>query len=493
MRRSTLAIGALAAVFFVKALLLGLFVTPLWDVPDEAGHFGIVQDIADGKGLPLPHRSKLPDNVLHDWMRATPAEPMDNWAAQHPPLYHLLAAPFLSAARLVTSDPWWLFRAPRVFSAVCGAGALVVFHAAFLAAGADAALAFFPAAMIAFLPTYTHMASGTSHDIFVALLAGLAALFWARLTATGRFADLVGMAAALGAMGLTKLSSIPVAAALLLLSFRPLTGSAVGRLARVGAGALIAFLPPAVWALRQWLLLGNVRVHPISRSPFDPGSFVRYLHDDPVVDHTFKNFVGLIGWTGSGGGLLRWMQISGPYLAVYLAVALAAAGATAVWLARRDLAERRFASLAASGAIFLFGLVWLFAGEDGAFLPKRVLYALAIAVPAAAVAPAFSPKPGEARVLGSHLVYGVFGLAYLVNSWEGYEIYGQMRATNGRYFFAVLPFLAMAFVFPATSLLPDRRRRDLALAAVTAALLLTETAFFLFQVVPFYRSGPFVR
>ena len=492
-RRASLAVAALCSVFFVKAAALALFVTPLWDVPDEAGHFGIVQDLVDGKGLPLPGASKLPENVLRDWMRAAPAQPMDNWVAQHPPLYHVLAAPFLAGARALTDDPRWLFRAPRLFSAICGAIALALFYLAFLRAGADEGLAFFSAAAIGFLPTFTQMASGTSHDIFVALLSGAAALFWARLHSTGRFADAAGMAAALGAMALTKLSALPVAAALLALSVRPLAGRGIGKLARIAAVAAIAFLPPAAWALRQWIRLGNARLHPISRSRFDVGSFFGYLREDPVVDHSFKNLVGLVGWTGSGGGQLRWMQISGPYLAVYLVIALAAAAGTAAWLVRWDRRERRLLSLASAAAVFAFCVLWLFAQSDGAALPKRLLYALAVAAPVAALAPAFTARGQDAIVLGSHAVYFVFGVAYLVNSWEGYEIYGQMRATNGRYFFAVLPFLAIAFVFPAAGWIRDRGRRNIVLAGAAAAMLLTEAAFFMQRVIPFYRSGPFYR
>src|SRR5262249_59488690 len=151
---------------------------------------------------------------------------------------------------------------------------------------------------------------------------------------------------------------------------------------------------------------------------------------------------------------------------VYLAVALSAAAATAVWLIRRDASERRFTSIAAAAAVFLFAFGWLFAGQDGTAIPKRLFYALAVATPVAALAPALSASREQAPVLGSHAVYFVFGLAYLVNSWEGYEIYGQMRATNGRYFFAVLPFVAMAFLFPAARMIRDRRRRDLVLAGV---------------------------
>ena len=58
-----------AAVFFVKASLLGLFVTPLWDVPDETGHYALIGDIVSGRGLPLMGRSVIPDAIYEDWMR----------------------------------------------------------------------------------------------------------------------------------------------------------------------------------------------------------------------------------------------------------------------------------------------------------------------------------------------------------------------------------------------------------------------------------------
>ena len=89
---------------------------------------------------------------------------------------------------------------------------------------------------------------------------------------------------------------------------------------------------------------------------------------------------------------------------------------------------------------------------------------------------------------GSQFVFLVFSLAYLVNSFEAYQIYGQMRATNGRYFFAVLPFLALAFVFPAASLPRRGPRRDAGLLLLLAALFANETAFYILKVIPFYRG-----
>lgn len=484
------AIAILALLFLIKAAVLALFVTPLWDVPDEAGHYALVQDLADGRGLPLPGKSLMPENVMADWQpnRDPRSEPMENWVAQHPPLYHLAAVPLLDAARAVTRDPHWRFRAPRLLSAISGAAALLLFFQVFIEAGADPVLAFAAAAAVGFLPMYTHLSSGTNHDVFLALASGFAALYWVRLLKSGLFSDGAKMAVALALMGMVKFSALAVAAALVALSWKPLGGSDRGKFSRWLAIAAISISLPALWTLRHWLLLGNVRVHPVSRTRFALGSLLRYLKGDPVVDHSAKNFFGLIGWTGTGRGDVRWFQISGPYLALLLALSLAALLATAAWLARREVRARPVALLFAA-SVFAFAFLWLFAAADGSALPKRLLYSLLVAVPLLGVFGAFSESGSREPRIGSHLVFVFFAVAYLVNSWEAYEIYGRMRATNGRYFFAVLPFLAMAFLLPAAERLRPGRRRDLVLGAMVVALALDEAAFFLFQVVPFYRSG----
>ena len=216
---------AVALLFLVKAVILGFWVTPLWDVPDETGHYAIVADLSEGKGLPLPGKSVVPPDVMADWMHdRAPESPMSNWVAQHPPLYHLLAAPLLSAARAVTRDPRWLYRAPRLFSAVSGAAALLLFFLAFLEASGDPLLSFAAAAAVGFLPMYSHMASGTNHDIFLAFSSGLVALCWVRFERSGLFSDGMKTAAALSLAGLVKLSAVPVAAALWLLCFARLRG-----------------------------------------------------------------------------------------------------------------------------------------------------------------------------------------------------------------------------------------------------------------------------
>jgi len=484
--------GVIAAVFLLKAIALAFWVTPLWDVPDESGHYGIVADLADGRGLPVPGKSVLPADVLADWTKGKIRGPYLNWVAQHPPLYHLLAAPILSAARLVTSEPPLLYRAPRLLSAVSGAAALLLFFAAFLETTADPLLSFAAAAGIGFVPMYSHLSSGTNHDILLALASGLAALGFARLAKSGSFADAMTMAAALALAGGVKLSAVVPAAALSLLAAANLKSRGLRRIGETVAIAAVSVSLALAWTARHWLLLGNTRVHPVSKEPFRLAGFLDYLRGEPVVDHTFKNFFGLIGWTGTGGGEVRWFQISGVFLAPYLLLALAAAAGAAVWAWRsggaRPMARAFFGAIAA--AVFLYCFLGLFSGADGSELPKRVLYSLIAAVPFLALPAAAGRGPAEARILGgSHFVFLVFCAAYLVNSFEAYEIYGQMRATNGRYFFAVLPFVALAFPIAAAKNLVAGRSRDALLVAILAGLFVNETAFFLLRVIPFYRLG----
>jgi hypothetical protein len=479
-----------AALFLVKAVLLAFWITPLWDVPDETGHYAIVADLSEGRGLPLQGRSALPSEVVSDWTRGKSATPVGNWVAQHPPLYHLLAAPILSAARAVTAEPRWRYRAPRLLSALAGAAGLLLFFRAFHEASGDALLSFAAAAGIGCVPMYSHLASGTNHDILLAAASGLAALCWVRFERTGSFADAMKMAGALSLAGAIKLSALPLAGALWLLCLPRLKGRGGRRLAEAIAIGATSVSLPFLWTLRHWWLLGNTRVHPVSAKSFSLPAFLSYLRDQPVVDHTFKNFFGLIGWTGTGGGDLRWFQISGVFLAPYLLLALALAAGTAAWLWGRSAGLPRLSAGGAAAIVFFFCFFWLFTRADGAEAIKRLLYSLLAAVPMLALPLAFAKRPaGEAILSGSQFVFLVFALAYLANSFEAYQIYGQMRATNGRYFFAVLPFLVLAFVFPAATLVRRGRWRDIGLLALLAALFVNETLFFLLKVIPFYKGG----
>lgn len=484
-----------ATVFFVKASLLGLFVTPLWDVPDETGHYALIQDIVLGRGLPLMGRSVIPKDIYESWTHLpAPSPPMPNWTAQHPPLYYLAAAPFLAAARAATDDFQWRCRLVRLFSALCGAAALLVFFAVFHEASGDSLIAFVAASGVGFLPMFTHMASGVNHDVFLALGMGVAALFFVRLAHHGRLRDGLAMGAALSAAGATKLSALAPSAVLALAAAFLLQARGARRARQWLAVASVSASLPALWLLRHRLLLPGVAAHPTG-APGRDLDVLSYLTRYPVLDHTFKNFVGLIGWTGTGGGSLRWFQIDGPYLLVYLLLAAAAAVLAAVWIEKQETehpSPRLLRLLSRSLALGAFAACFfvVLGGYGGVGLVKRVAYSLLIALLFLGAPRAPGAADSRARIIFvSQLCVLVFAAAYLANSFESSRAHGEMRATNGRYFFAVLPFLGLAYFEPAALALPSGRRRHLVLAAVFAALFLDEIAFFLLRVVPFYRAG----
>lgn len=477
------AIGALALLFLIKTAILALFVTPLWEVPDEPGHYAYVLDLTEQRGFPVYGKTPLPAEVIASWKVSAAERPPFNWVAQHPPLYHLLAAPFLLGARQVTDDAEWRLRAPRLFSVLAGTAALILFFLAFREATGDPAFALAGAGAVSFLPMYTHLSSGTHHEVLVALAMGAAALFFARLVRTGKFSDGMRMALVLAAAGATKLTAVPVALALLVLTPKYLAGRGGTKFAQWLAIAATALSLPALWALRNLSTSGHPLAYPAGRS-FRLAELFAHLREQPVFDHTFKNFLGLIGWTGTGE--LRWFQISGPYLALYLALGIIMAVSAAAWLWKSEKRGRGL-FVAVFGLVF-FGL--LPAGGPPGGLAKHFLYSLLAALPFFCLPALLTKSPPREEIVRSSLfVVLVFGSAYLANVWRGLAIYGEMRAVHGRYFFAVLPFAALALAYPAVLLWKERKRRDLALLLILLALLLNESAFFLFKVLPFYRAA----
>jgi len=487
---------ALAALFLLKTAILGLAGTPLFDVPDEVGHLATVTDLLEGRGVPRSGASTIPEDLVARWKgEAASPEPIANWVAIHPPGYHVLATPFLAAARVLTSDPDLRLRVPRLLSAIAGAGALLLFVAVLRRAGADPLASLAGAGAVGFLPMFSHMASGVSNDTLVALAGGAAALFWMRLLKSGSFADGCRLAVTLAAAGGVKMTTLPIALALLLLVPGRLAATGARRIAQWAGVAAIALSLPGLWVLRQWATAGRSAVHPLSGRGLDPAGFLAYLRDLPVADHTFKNFVGLMGWTGTGAGEVRWFQISGIFLFPWLVAALASLLLTAAWCWRTDRESgigpgTWLLGWAPAVTVFLFAFGALLGRHGGGSLVKGLLYALLLAVSFLAIPRAWTRRRRtEAAVFSSLFAILVFSLFYLFNGWEAFRNTGQMRATHGRYFFVALPFLLSGFALPGFLLLRPGRLRDALLAGALLLLAANEAAFFLLRVLPFYAGS----
>ena len=489
-RATALGMAAIALLFFLKTATLAFFVTPLWDVPDESGHVAYVLDLADGRGLPVYGRTPLPPEVLAHWSAEGAAVPPFNWVAQHPPVYHALAATFVLAARAVTGDEAIRLRSPRLLSVLAATLALIVLFRLLAEGTGDPSFALAAAGAVSFVPMYGHLASGTHNEPLLALGGALVGLAWVRLVRTGSFSDAMRAGAALAFAGGIKLTALPVAAALLTLLPRYLRApSARAKAGRWLLVAAVALAVPVLWLARNRVTAGHPLVYAAPES-FHPGRLARLLAVEPVADHTVKNFLGLIGWMGNG--TLRWFQISGAYLAAYLFAALLAAGAAAAWL-WKDVgslrpAPRLFVRLLPIAAFTAALAPALRAPVHGA--AKQLLYALLLAVPFFGAALLFERSDTSRELLRSAQgVILVFLAAYFWNLWRGHAIYGQFRAVHGRYFFAILPFLMLGVGYPAVRAWSPGPRRDAALAALVALLAVAETAFLVAKVIPFYRAS----
>src|SRR5262249_38706390 len=278
-----------------------------------------------------------------------------------------------------------------------------LFFAAFLEATADPLLSFVAAAGVGLVPMYSHLSSGTNHDILLALASGIAALGFARLARSGSFSHAMTKAAGLPLAGRGKLPpAVPAAALTLLAAFR-VKARGARRAAQAAAVGLTSVSLALAWTLRHWLLFGDTRVHPVSKEPFRLASLLDYLRSEPVLDHTFKNFFGLIGWMGTGRGEVRWFQVSGVFLAPYVLLAVLCAAGAAAWFWKRG--GSRPAARAVCGAIaasvFLFCYLAFFAGAGASALLKGIVYSLVAAVPFAALPGALRGGTGPQKGLAA--------------------------------------------------------------------------------------------
>jgi hypothetical protein len=275
-----------------------------------------------------------------------------------------------------------------------------------------------------------------------------------------------------------------------------LEGRRTRRLVRAAALAAVALSTTVIWAIWRGKAPG-ADTNPAVAAPqaATPSNLLRTLRETPVLDHTFKNFFGLIGWTGTGGGEVRWFQISGAFLGVYLAGAALAAALTALWVYRRDFAPGARpdapsrASWVLAAAVFAAVLAALGPGSPTA-LPKLAIYALLLAVLALALLRVWRRRGApEDAVFTSQFAVAAFTAAYLFHVSRNAVATGEVRGTHGRYFFVVLGFLLPAFVLPAAEAARGGPARNRALILAALVLLADAAAFFALRVLPFYRGG----
>jgi 4-amino-4-deoxy-L-arabinose transferase-like glycosyltransferase len=293
-------------------------VVPLGEAPDEPAHFSYVRHVARRGSLPVmtPHYE---DN--------------ETLEAFQPPLYYVLAAPFVYP---FAQHPVHLFRNPafrfgspypaflhhpahtfpwqggdlawhvvRLFSLILGAAGLWAVYRAGTWVFDSRWLALAATAYLAFNPQYIYLHSSVTNDVLAALVGNvmtLVGLFLLRRPSVKGFA-LAGLV--LGLATLSKISTLtltPGLAVALVVAWRKLSSARRRRLA-VGLLIAIPLACSAWWFARNQYLYNDLLGLSAARQAMpgnyyaSPLSLTELLHRVPAMFwQTFKSSWGYFGW-----------------------------------------------------------------------------------------------------------------------------------------------------------------------------------------------------
>jgi hypothetical protein len=514
-RPFSLAVMVLAVLLACKFLYLSFFVTPLWDIPDEIGHVAYVMHLAEGKGIPVLGSAEIPSEIMSHLRQTQGAEPASNWIAQHPPLYYLLAAVPYRIAQFFTSDVEILYRVPRIVAALCGALLLLVLYrtARLLGLGDRAALCF--AGCTVSIPMFSHMSSGTSHDVPLFLTGALAAHFLARFVQRHELRDAYYAAIWLSVASAIKMTAwVLLPPFLLVIAWELRGGWRSWALQLLGVAATACSLP-AAWMLRNLLQYGDPTYTAIVDMKWQLAeplrvSYVTFLATMPVIEHYVLNFYGIIGGIGTGTGSLKWFQVDG-FPRMVFTMALLVISATLLWqfytsvrqpafgssarLSNRVLSSRLrglglwpYAQVMIAGAVAaVFAAVISVSVKGGMDMNMRLAaVAMILALGAGACIAILFGGRSDRRLF----MYGLAGFMFfcVVLSVKNYELYlldGRLRAIHGRYLYPVLPWLLLSLGVA----LAARPWGERLLLVAFPLLVLAETDAYINQVLPFIGGG----
>ena len=517
---------AFAGLFFVQTTFLGLFVTPLWSIPDESGHVSYALSLARGDlstVIPVSGPPMMDADVIRS--AGHPAN-QENWIYQHPPLYYVFAAVPLFIAEQANVDSELMLRAARPVTAAGSSMALLALFAATSVAARDERIGLALMALVAAIPMFQHLSTGTTNDTFLVLFASLLVREMVLLarTSKGLHGSRAGLWILLGS--LTKATFWPPAGLATIAIFWMMIRS------RAPAGwksplltLMLAGLGPILWSIREFsyrnIVLATAQISNVadSTATLERRVAAEFFKSVPVLDTYATTFFGLIGWAQGQFGVrhrapalgVDWVFVDGLPFALF-SVLLFVAGILCLRVAgvgqlrdpvvqlqgRRDDCPSPLTcaseALRASGS-----LVVLFFASTGAFLvvrwtpPAVVNFALprilffGMLIASAGLLFVLSRGVGsEPRLAQSFLLVTVGTVAYFVlDRLAGYGGGPHVRAIHGRYLFALIPFFTATV---AVGIRGTLRGRPLgwAMALVAALAMTVQLLAWVGQILPFF-------
>jgi len=513
--KSNYLIWFLALFFFLKALLLAFWITPLWDIPDETGHFAYARDIGNGKGIPVLGIAKIDSDILSNQHGRDVNFTVHNWIAQHPPAYHILAGILWKIAAFFTDDLEVLFKIPRILSAFSGAMVLVVIYFLLVLVSNHRPASFGFTACVGSIPMFSNMSSGTNHDITLTLFTTLAIFYWVKYLIDGRIIKYAYYTAFwLSISSFTKLTalvySIPLLTVLLIENESPWKM----RIAQTVKIFGIWIIFPGIWMFRSFYYHGKFLVTDASlysrfRLQDNPltDSFYKYVSELPALDNFFVSFFGLFGWTGTGKGeylvhlVIGW-QFTFYIIAVLILLLISVIyfsvnllnGSKLVQLRRNsfiDIVSGLFLPvfekkgiriiLLITGLLVSLSILTFF---EGSTLRLTVISGIAYFSGISFFTLFIFKDPKQRLSSYTWLIFVMFAMIIFNEVYKLYLSDGQVRACHGRYFYPLISIMMTGIFIPVLTLLKQYATYFFLLLALLMAYV--EMSVFLTEVLPFY-------
>ncbi|MEX2607360.1 MAG: glycosyltransferase family 39 protein, partial [Kiritimatiellia bacterium] len=175
-----LGVSLFILLFFIKTVILALWVTPMWDIPDETGHLAYTIELAATHKLPVMGESIIDWYIMETVQEGNFAPELNNTISQHPPVYYLFTSLMWKAGTLITDHRDLLFRIPRLVASVAGCLTLLFVYRLMLLLTRRVSISFGAMALISFIPMFTHLSAGVNNDIMTMMFSTIAVFYWAR-------------------------------------------------------------------------------------------------------------------------------------------------------------------------------------------------------------------------------------------------------------------------------------------------------------------------
>lgn len=482
-KREMLILSVLILFFVLKTTLLAFFITPLWSIPDEKGHFSYGYHIASGKGLPILGEARMAD-ILNKHIESENNLPL-NHIAQHPPLYYLLLAAPIKLMMVIDAPEDWLFYFPRIINIMLGTLSLIFMYKFFAEVNKNFWHSILLVSIPLFTPLYGSLTSGMTNDILLVFLVCVASLYWFRLMKSNDKKNALYMGLFLSLALLTKITAIaiviPMLVSILLWPFAQLKS----RIYFFIWSSICSFFFPFIWFFTNIIRFGSPIVRAgtvLEWSNSEPVNitYLEYLRNTSGLQTTFKWFFAWFSKSDFASITLTDDFFPIVSFIVLFFVCLSYIAYLIILYKHKSILA--YILLAFSVIVSLLFYIFVFSGESLSFL-FSIMFGMVICFVFIFLKRNLDFQ--HSTMFCSLFIIFVFFATYLYQLVDVYKEYAEMRATQGRYWYPILPFLLIGIVYPGLKRLNIKKNIIFPLILL---FLFLELTYYLYCVMPLYQG-----